>query len=93
MFNLAGDGTLQFMYPLVEYGDSYKINKLPYKLPPLKVMPPFGSDNLVVILCRQPAYGLHRLLKYNSKIPTIEQVMARLNANSCQIGQYGFFTQ
>jgi hypothetical protein len=92
LFNLAGDGTLQFMYPLVEYGDSYKINKLPYKLPPLKVMPPFGSDNLVAILCRKPAYELHKLLKYN-KNPTIEQVMARLEGNTCQIGQYGFFTQ
>jgi len=93
LFNLAGDGTLQFMYPLVEYGDSYRINKFPYNLPSLKVMPPFGGDNLVVILCRQPAYGLHQLLKYNSKIPTIEQVMGRLSANSCQIGQYGFFTR
>jgi hypothetical protein len=92
LFNLAGDGTLQFVYPLAEYADSYMINKFPYKFPPLKVKPPFGGDNLVAILCRQPAYGLHRLLKYN-KIPTIEQVMARLNANSCQIGQYGFFTQ
>jgi len=93
LFNLAGDGTLQFVYPLADYGDSYKINKFPYNLPSLKVMPPFGGDNLVVILCRQPAYGLHRLLKYNSKIPTIEQVMGRLSANSCQIGQYGFFTR
>ena len=92
LFNLAGDGTLQFVYPLADYGDSYRIHKFPYNLPSLQVMPPFGGDNLVVILCRQPAYGLHRLLKYN-KIPTIEQVMARLNANSCQIGQYGFFTQ
>jgi hypothetical protein len=92
LFNLAGDGTLQFMYPLVEYGDSYKINKLPYKLPPLKVMPPFGSDNLVAILCRKPAYELHKLLKYN-KIPTIEQVMAGLDGNTCQIGQYRFFTR
>lgn len=92
LFNLAGDGSLQFVYPLAEYGDSYRINKFPYNFPPLKVMPPFGGDNLVAILCRQPASQLHQLLKYNSKIPTIEQVMARLKTNTCQIGQYGWFS-
>ncbi|WP_069472363.1 hypothetical protein [Candidatus Marithrix sp. Canyon 246] len=70
----------------------YRVNKFPYNLPSLKVTSPFGGDNLIAILCRQPAYGLHRLLKSN-KIPTIKQVMARLEGNTCQIGQYGFFTQ
>jgi len=93
LFNLAGNGTLQFVYPLTLYGDSYnQIKKFPFHLPPLEVKPPYGGDNLVAILCRQPAYSLHQFLNSKTNPPTIEQVMAHLKDHTCQIGQYGFYS-
>lgn len=91
LFNLAGNGELQFLYPLSDYGDKQVIQNFPYKLPPLKVSKPFGGDNLVAILCKQPATSLHSLLATSQpKIPEPISITAHLN--NCQIEQYAFFS-
>jgi len=95
LFNLAGNGELQFLYPLTEYADPLVIDHFPYRLfPPLVVAPPFGGDDLVAVLCSQPATDLHNLLeKSQPNIPNPEQVISKLhNNNNCQVGQYAFFT-
>ncbi len=94
LFNLAGDGEMQFLYPLVNYQDSLLIQQFPYRLPPMKVVPPYGEDNLVAILCAKPVTGLHTLLTQTQPmIPEPEQIIGYLRSNRCQVGQYAFFSQ
>ena len=94
LFNLAGNGEQQFLYPLPKYKDSLIIQKFPYRLPPMKVVPPYGEDNLVAILCAKPVTGLHTLLmETQPEIPKPEQIIAYLHSNRCQVGQYAFFSQ
>ena len=91
LFNLAGNGELQFLYPLSDYGDKTVIKNFPYKFPPMKVSKPFGGDNLVAILCKQPVTDLQSLLATSQpNIPEPSLITAKLN--NCQVGQYAFFS-
>ena len=95
VFNLAGNGELQFLYPLSEYRDPLIIRKFPYELPPMKVTAPFGGDDLVVILCQKTVISLHTFLVKNNekpKLPEPEQLLRHLRNNTCQIGQHAFFS-
>ncbi|MCP4696683.1 MAG: hypothetical protein GY862_07525 [Gammaproteobacteria bacterium] len=93
LFNLGGDGELQLLYPLPAYRDPLLVSKFPYKLPPMKIAPPFGGDDLVAVLCTTPAIGLHNLLAGSQPaIPKPEQIIAHLRNNRCQVGQYAFFS-
>jgi hypothetical protein len=94
LFNLAGDGELQFLYPLSRYKDSLIVQEFPYNMSPLKVVPPFGGDDLVAVLCAKPATGLHTLLAESQPdIPEPEQIISFLRGNQCQVGQYAFFSE
>ena len=91
LFNLAGNGDLQFLYPVGK--DPLQIEKFPYTLT-MKIDPPFGQDNLVVLLCTQAATELHRLLiKSQPNIPEPEQILNQLHQNHCQMGQYPFYSE
>jgi hypothetical protein len=57
------------------------------------VVPPFGGDNLVAILCNKPATKLQVLLTDNAPhIPNINQIITSLQKQTCQVGQKAFFT-
>ncbi|HEC83650.1 MAG: hypothetical protein DRR08_10425 [Candidatus Parabeggiatoa sp. nov. 2] len=43
------------MYPLQWRNHSPIIRQFPYRLPPNGVVPPFGGDNLVAVLCTRVA--------------------------------------
>jgi len=93
LFNLAGNGELQFLYPITEYGNSLTVRHFPYTPPRIKVTPPYGGDDLVVVLCKKPVTGLHTLLiKAQPNIPKPEQILSQLRGNTCQVGQYAFFS-
>ncbi len=93
LFNLASNGELQFLYPITEYGNSLNIRHFPYVPPRMQVMPPFGGDDLVVLLCKRPAKSLHYLLKKKQpSIPAFKQILSQLRGNTCQVGQYAFFS-
>jgi hypothetical protein len=95
LFNLAGNGKLQFLYPLIRYKDPQIVKQFPYKLPPMKVTSPFGGDDLVAVLCKQPAIGLHTILAKSHKkfvLPTPKAILSELRGNTCQVGQYAFFS-
>jgi uncharacterized caspase-like protein len=93
LFNLTGNGELQFLYPLPQLEHSPRLKKIPYKLPPLGIVPPFGGDNLVAILCNKPATKLQVLLTDNAPhIPNINQIITSLQKQTCQVGQKAFFT-
>jgi hypothetical protein len=92
LFDLAGTGELQFLYPLKEQGDAPALANIPYTLP-LNVTPPTGEDDLVVVFCagsQEKAVAL--LSSYNGKTsPTAETFLETLGKD-CQIGRYAFFT-
>ncbi|MEN8216899.1 MAG: caspase family protein [Pseudomonadota bacterium] len=93
LFNLAGNGELQFMYPYSEYNDPLVVQQFPYTPPAMKVAPPFGGDDLVAVLCTQAATGLHTLLvESQPNIPEPGQIISLLRNNRCQVGQYAFFS-
>lgn len=93
LFNLAGDGELQFLYPLQRRNHSPIRRQFPYRLPPLGVVPPFGEDNLVAVLCHQPPIRLQKLLKESAPyLPEPTQIIAALHQQRCQVGQYAFFS-
>jgi hypothetical protein len=94
LFNLTGDGKLQFVYPLIHFGHPKVVRNFPYTLS-MEVAPPFGGDNLVAVLCKKPATGLHTLLaEIQPNIPEPEQILSqfRQDNNRCQVGQYAFFS-
>jgi hypothetical protein len=93
IFNLAGNGELQFLYPLTDYHDPIFVKQFPYSFPPLKVTEPYGGDHLVAILCKQPISPLHNLLKNSQpNIPEPEKILQYLDNNTCQVGQHAFFS-
>jgi len=93
LINLAGNGELQFLYPDTKYKDPLLVQQFPYTMPPTTVVPPFGGDDLVVLLCTQPAKGLHSLLLDSQpNIPEPSDIISQLKNNRCQVGQYAFFS-
>ncbi len=93
LFNLAGNGELQFLYPLSNYQDPLIVSQFPYSLPPVKVAPPFGGDDLVAVLCTDPVTALHTLLtKSQPNAPDPKKVISQLRKSRCQVGQYAFFS-
>ncbi len=88
LFNLAGDGQLQFLYP--QHNHPQRVQKFPYRLE-MEVAAPYGSDHLVAVLCEKPAIALQRLLDENWPNDP-EKILAQLRDKSCQVGQYAFFS-
>jgi len=60
VFNLAGDGTVQLLYPVKNDPRSVKT---PFTLPPTVVRPPFGADCVVAVTSRAPLRSLERALQ------------------------------
>jgi uncharacterized caspase-like protein len=93
LFDLAGNGDLQFLYPLKEQNDNPAIAQSPYTLS-MNVAPPTGEDDLVAVFCgsRQPA-AESLLQTYNGKPAPEPAEFLRGLGQDCQIGRYAFFTQ
>jgi len=92
LFNLAGNGELQFLYPLPSYKHNPLLSSFPYTYTS-EITEPYGGDNLIIILCKQPLTNLHTLLLENKPdIPKLESILAHLRNNTCQVGQYAFFS-
>jgi hypothetical protein len=93
LFDLAGSGELQFLYPLREQNDKPALDNIPYTLA-LDVLPPTGEDDLVAVFCEQAQDEARSLLnQHNGKNPPDpEALLKTLDSNTCQIGRYAFFT-
>lgn len=90
VFNLSGQGTLQFLYP---YPSDAKTVKLPHALPPIQVDAPFGSDTVIAVLCRQVPTSLQlTLMDSQATLPDLTELRLLLTANQCQVADYPFFT-
>ncbi|MFM8333043.1 MAG: caspase family protein [Candidatus Methylumidiphilus sp.] len=93
LFDLAGSGELQFLYPLAEQNDPPALAQIPYALA-LDVLPPTGEDDLVAVFCQQPQDAAVALLRqHNGKAPPNPEALLHSLSKDCQIGRYAFFTQ
>ncbi len=98
LFNLASDGTVNFIYPLAtaEVKDPLNIPLgRPYDVP-LVVAPPYGADHLVAIASAEPLVELHKTLTEIDNKPTARALetalRTQLNGRTYQIGIHGSYT-
>lgn len=97
VFNLTGNGTVQFLYPSARHNDPVQVPvDKPYLLPPNKVEPPYGSDHIVAVASAEPANVLiAELAKLNGSrrielaVAALETFAARPNV---QVGFQGIYT-
>jgi len=90
IFNLASEGTVQFLYPLP--GDRERFDPgAPWRLD-LRVRPPFGADHLVMIASAEPLRTLHRRIT-TGHIDTLPDMLDTALANTeHSIGLHGLYT-
>jgi hypothetical protein len=96
LFNITGNGTVQFLYPLTERNDPLRIDpEAPYKLP-LDVSAPFGADHLVAIAS---AHDLSELLTPLRKLDgrkeaalAAKELMRSFSTKQVRVGMQGVFT-
>ena len=92
LFNIAGDGTVQMLYPIGS--DPYVVRTANYSFP-VRVRKPFGSDQLIAItsLQRMPALeqALQSLDKRRAALQMINMIVRYAPADA-RIGSAGLFT-
>lgn len=97
LFNLATDGTVNFLYPNAEFNDSPSIaTDRPYKLD-LTVSAPFGADYFIAIASQQPLTALHESLKQmqntSASLDKLSEALENaLKDDKYQIGTHASFT-
>jgi hypothetical protein len=96
LFNITGNGTVQFLYPLTGRHDPPTIEPgPPYQLP-LDVSAPFGADHLVAIAsARELSELLATLRKIDGtkEVALATKVLAKSASNSpVRVGMQGIFT-
>jgi hypothetical protein len=97
LFNITGNGTLQFLYPLLERKDPSAIDpEAPYKLP-LDVTAPFGADHLVAVASAHEQSDLLKTLRSldgRKETALAAQALKRSGSNSqIRYGIQGLFTR
>ncbi len=95
-FNLASDGSTQFLFPRADKKDptqgKWRAGE-PYELP-LKVTGPYGADHLVVISSATPLQGLQRQLQAEPPVHRIAKLLADALATSHHsIGLQGLYSE
>jgi hypothetical protein len=96
LFNIAGSGTVQFLYPLTERNDPPRIDpEAPYKLP-LDVSAPFGADHLVAVASANDLSGLLTPLRKldGRKEPALaaKELARSFSSKQVRVGMQGIFT-
>jgi hypothetical protein len=92
MFNIAGDGTVQMLYPVGS--DPPVVRDADYRLP-VRVRGPFGSDLVVAITSGQPMPMLEQALKPLNQRRTALQALKmveRYRPLDSRVGSTGIFT-
>jgi hypothetical protein len=87
LFDITGDGTVQFLYPSdAEAGDILKDD---FTLD-LAVVPPFGTDTLVAVSASRPMPDLIAFLKRNDRQRTAARVADHLKSSLPDDARLGF---
>ena len=95
LFNLAADGTVQFLYP--KPGDAKTVPTDPtFKLADsTKIIPPFGADHLVAVVTPTEAIQLQTQLRGLDGRPeadALDRVLRETDWGSYQMGVLGLYT-
>ncbi len=93
LFNVAGDGTVQLLYPQNAAEDEL-LSKPEYRLP-IKVRGPFGADQIVAISTSARAADLEQALSRMNARRTAGQLVSLLARSSdagMRLGSVGVFT-
>ena len=91
-FNIAGDGTVQALYPIAT--DSPFVANPAYRLP-LRVREPFGADQVVAITSGQRMEALEQVLKQLNQRRSAVQMLNMIQQHApadARIGSAGLFT-
>jgi Caspase domain len=92
LFNIASDGTVQLLYPIAS--DSAVVQDPEFRFP-VRVRPPFGSDQLIAVTSQQRMPALEQALQQlNRKRSAIQMVkmLQRYAPGDARIGSAGVFT-
>ncbi len=98
LFNIASDGTINFIYPLntAEVKDPLEIPLGKPYLVPLVVDAPYGADHLVAIASGDPLTELHKALREIDGKPAARSfepiLLKQLEGRTYQIGIHGAYT-
>ena len=92
LFNIAGDGTVQMLYPIGS--DPYMLPTADYSFP-VRVRKPFGSDQLIAVTSQQRMTALEQAVqgldKRRSAVQMINMIK-RYAPGDARIGSAGLFT-
>ena len=92
LFNIAGDGTVQALYPVGSDPEIIRADKYGF---PVEVRPPFGADQVIVVTSKQPMTALKQALRQlDQRRSAVEMLKAvqRLSPADARIGATGLFT-
>ena len=92
LFNIAGDGTLQFIYPLGS--DPPIIENSEHRIT-LQVREPFGADRIVSVSARQRQTDLEQAIRQLDRRRNplkISQLVDRYDTADLRVGLIGLFT-
>jgi hypothetical protein len=92
LFNIAGDGTVQMLYPIGS--DPKIVNVKQYRLS-LQVREPFGSDQVVAVTSNQPMPMLEQAIRTLDKRRSALQAIGLVELHrpaDAKIGSAGIFT-
>lgn len=92
LFNIAGDGTVQLLYPIPS--DSRVVNTPELRFP-VRVRAPFGSDQLVAVTSGKPMPELEQVLQQLDRKRAALQMVKMLQQyapGDARIGSAGVFT-
>lgn len=92
LFNIAGDGTVQMLYPVEQ--DAPTLRETEYRLP-VRVRKPFGSDLVVAVTSEQPMPKLQQALRSLNQRRNALQALAmveRYRPVDVRIGAAGIYT-
>jgi Caspase domain len=92
LFNIAGDGTVQALYPIGS--DPAVIEKATHELP-VRVREPFGADQVIAITSDQRMTALEQALKQLNQRRTAVQLLKmveRYAPPDARVGTVGLFT-
>ena len=93
LFNVASNGTVQFLHPLKERQNT-PVPATGFSVR-FRVSPPTGADQLVAVFCSRPPLELQALLRdlNNRTAPSDDRMALALRQGTCQTGLTGLFTR
>ena len=96
VLNLAGDGTVQMVYPLSAYGDPLRHGFRPWSLA-LQVADPLGEDHMVALAFREPQpellLALNLLNGTRAPLKVAALLKPYLKARTVEVGLLGMFSR